>query len=204
MNPHHPDQSVNQVEPPQVPETALETQDDDVLGEKPIIDGYAGASQDTPVSTEPPRDVGKVSKTPDPDPELRLEPVATPCRAAAPAHETVHVSTTPSPPVTPPVLEVSSPELSSISGIDDESVTTPNPKELRISEAAADARLRRVFQPSLRTGEYKVSDAILAQYRKNGKDRKSLMKLFETCGYDKDRVSKFEVSVVLVSVSSKT
>ena len=57
------------MEPPQVPETALETQDDDVLGEKPIIDGYAGASQDTPVSTEPPRDVGKVSKTP--DPELR-------------------------------------------------------------------------------------------------------------------------------------
>eukprot|EP00435_Cladocopium_sp_Y103_P070829 s367_g36.t1 len=63
----------------------------------------------------------------------------------------------------------------------------PDPKVLRISEAAADARLRRTMQPSLKDGSYKVSAEVLKQYRKGGKAKKSLMKIFETCGYDKDR-----------------
>ena len=182
------------MESSQVLETALETQDDDVLVGQPTNDGDGGDSKKdsaTPVSMEPSGDVGNVGKSSETEgPELHLHPVATPCRAPAPA---VQLDATPSPPVTPTVLEVSSP--GSISGIDDNTVSKPDPRALRISEAAADARLRRVFQPSLRTGQYKVSDAALAQYRKNGKGRKSLMKLFETCGYDKDRVSKFEVSL---------
>ena len=69
-------------------------------------------------------------------------------------------------------------------------VTPPkiDAQALRISEAAADARLRRTMQPSLRDGSYKVSDKILRQYRKGGKGKKSLMKLFETCGFCKDSV----------------
>ena len=119
--------------------------------------------------------------------------VATPCRAPGgpPAKQAaVNLDQTPSPPLTPTVLEASSPET--IPGIDDQNAAKPDPRSLRISEAAADARLRRVFQPSLRTGQYKVSDQVLAQYKKNGKGRKSLMKLFETCGYCKDRVSNLE------------
>lgn len=62
----------------------------------------------------------------------------------------------------------------------------PNAQKLRISEAAADARLRRLMQPSMKTGEFKVSQEIIKQYKRNGKSKKSLQKLFETCGYDQD------------------
>ena len=207
VTPDHPGTSSNQVDSPQVPETALETQDADVMSDQPTTDGDSkkdGDDSATPVPMEPPSDVGKSSETA--DSELHLQPVATPCRAAAPGVPPVQLDGTPSPPVTPTVLEVSSPESKSVVGVDDQTIPKPNPKELRISEAAADARLRRVFQPSLRTGQYKVSDAVLAQYRKNGKGRKSL-KLFETCGYEKDMVSKSQVSLgvsFLVGFTSKT
>ena len=106
---------------------------------------------------------------------------ATPCRAP---EQTGTVGGTSTPPMTPTVLEVSTPG-STLPGLDLDETPKPNPELLRITEAAIDARLRRIFQPSKRTGEYKVSDAILAQYKKPGKSRKSLQKLFETCGYDK-------------------
>lgn len=62
----------------------------------------------------------------------------------------------------------------------------PNPQTLRISAAAADARLRRSMSPSLKDGSYKVSQEIVKQYRKGGKGKQSLLKLFETCGYCKE------------------
>lgn len=107
--------------------------------------------------------------------------VPTPCRAPETGMAPAEVET---PVPSPTVLEVSSPECN-IPSVDDEGAAKPKPQALRLSEAAVDARLRRVFEPSKRTGQYKVSDAILAQYKKPGKSRKSLQKLFETCGYDK-------------------
>ena len=116
-------------------------------------------------------------------------PVATPCRVPEAEKPVVELDQTPSPPVSPTVLEADSPG-STVPSVDDSAAAKPNPKVLRLSEAATDARLRRVFEPSKRTGQYKVSDAILAQYKKNGKSRKSIQKLFETCGYDKEKGSQ--------------
>ena len=39
----------------------------------------------------------------------------------------------------------------------------PDPQKLRISAAAADARLRRTMSPSLKDGSYKVSQEIVKQ-----------------------------------------
>ena len=116
-------------------------------------------------------------------------PVATPCRVPEAEKPVVELDQTPSPPLSPTVLEADSPG-STVPSVDDSTAAKPNPKVLRLSEAAIDARLRRVFEPSKRTGQYKVSDAILAQYKKNGKSRKSIQKLFETCGYDKEKGSQ--------------
>lgn len=145
-----------------------------------------------PAVAEPPTQTDSELPGQHTDPPSRS--LATPCRASA---ETPQVPETPksapslssetptSQALTPTVLECDSP--SSVPSIGDTSAKKPVPDHLRISEAAADARKGRVFQPSMRTGKFKVSDSILNQYKKNGKSRKSLMKLFETCGYDKDR-----------------
>lgn len=116
-------------------------------------------------------------------------PVATPCRVLEAEKAIVDLDQTQSPPVTPTVLEADSPN-STVPSVDDSTAPKPDPKDLRLSEAAIDARLRRIFEPSKRTGQFKVSDAILAQYKKNGKSRKSIQKLFETCGYDKEKGSQ--------------
>ena len=79
------------------------------------------------------------------------------------------------------------PSLDSIPEIGDTRAPQPKPKELRMSPAAADARLRRCMEPSRRTGKFKVSDEVLLQYKKNGKSRQKLRKIFETCGYDQDK-----------------
>ena len=62
----------------------------------------------------------------------------------------------------------------------------PDPQVLRISPAAAEARLRRTMSPSLKDGSYKVAPEIVKQFKKGGKGKMSLLKLFETCGYCKD------------------
>lgn len=152
------------------------------------------------------------SEKPTPGIETPGEPadrlVATPCRAPnqvepKPGCEADAVSEAPSSEaVTPTALESNSPSPSTVPSVGDRSIPKPNPRDLRISEQAADARLRRVFQPSLRTGTYKVSDSLLAQYKKTGKSRKSLMKIFETCGYDKDGVIRESVGIFLSSLKS--
>ena len=144
--------------------------DDDVRIDTATTPNCANGGQ--PVATE---------TGPQPD-----RPVATPCRVPAAEELVVELDQTPSPAVTPTVLEVESPN-STVPSVDDSTAVKPNPKDLRLSEAAIDARLRRIFEPSKRTGQYKVSDAVLAQYKKNGKSRKSIQKIFETCGYDKEK-----------------
>lgn len=104
-----------------------------------------------------------------PPPPFPTPAVATPCRA---------------PEGTPKENPPPTPSSQASSHLAD---NRPDPKVLRISEAAADARLRRTMQPSLKDGSFKVSQEVLKQYRKGGKGKKSLMKVFETCGYDKDR-----------------
>lgn len=67
----------------------------------------------------------------------------------------------------------------------DKSAPKPKPGAL-ISKAAARHRLRRVMQPNSRGG-FKVSEAVLQDYRSNGPARKSIEKIFEMCGCNPDR-----------------
>ena len=124
-------------------------------------------SGDTPGDGE-----ARIDKSPT-TPAFPTPAVATPCRAPEGGPKE-------NPPTTPS-SEPSPPSSQHLEG------NRPDPGVLRISEAAADARLRRTMQPSLKDGSFKVSQEVLKQYRKGGKAKKSLMKLFETCGYDKDR-----------------
>lgn len=110
---------------------------------------------------------GIVDVPPQPIPSASAtpSPVATPCRAAPAAGDDGNGG-----------------------GGSGSPVARPNPQQLRISPAAADARLRRTMAPSVKDGSYKVSAEIVKQYRKGGKSKQSLLKLFETCGYCKDHV----------------
>jgi len=101
--------------------------------------------------------------------------VATPCRAPAQQE-------TPSPATSTGTKssDFEVPDLGDISS------PAPTPQKLRISEAAADARLRRTMAPSLKDGSFKVSSEVIKQYRKGGKGKKSVLKLLETCGYCQD------------------
>lgn len=112
--------------------------------------------------------------------------VATPCRAAPQAEQDAVEIASSTPGTSAPPTELDSP-ASSVPTLGDDDAPKPNPHKLRISEKAADARLRRAMAPSLKDGSYKVSSEVLQKYRKGGKSKKSLMKIFETCGYDKDR-----------------
>lgn len=68
---------------------------------------------------------------------------------------------------------------------DDTTATQPKPGILRLSEAAINQRMGRVFQPSKRTGEYKVSDKIVAMYKSKG-GKPKLHQIFQSCGYNVD------------------
>ena len=70
--------------------------------------------------------------------------------------------------------------------INDTSIPKPKPGAIRISSEAVEGRLRRVFTPNVR-GKFKVSSEIVEQW-KSKKGRKSLEKLFQSCGYSPDRV----------------
>ena len=135
--------------------------------------------------------------------ELQTTPVATPCRA--PANRTQRPTPSSYIPssssITPTEAEPTpKSHVPDVPDIDDETAPKPAPQVLRISEAAADARLRRVFKPSARTGEFKVSQEIIKQYRRAGKGRKALMKIFETCGYDQEHLP---VLCLLISFFSR-
>lgn len=70
--------------------------------------------------------------------------------------------------------------------IGDTTIPRPKPGAIRISSEAVEGRLRRVFLPNVR-GQYKVSSEIVEQW-KTKKGRKSLEKLFQTCGFCPDRL----------------
>ena len=98
-------------------------------------------------------------------------PVATPCRRS----------------------EVSTPgslDSSDIPVMGAPGTKAPNPGELRLTENAINLRLRRVFQPNPKTGEFRVADNIRNMFLdKKGKGgKKKLLQVFQSCGYDPDRV----------------
>lgn len=68
-------------------------------------------------------------------------------------------------------------------------VTAEAPKqgEIRLSEIAINSRLKRLFQPNTK-GEYRVPMEIVKQWQKKGKSRRSLEQVFQSCGFNSDRV----------------
>jgi hypothetical protein len=65
-----------------------------------------------------------------------------------------------------------------------ENVPDPIPGQLRISQQALDARMRRMMKPTA-YGTSKVPDAPIGMWKMKGKERKSLEKLFQSIGFDK-------------------
>lgn len=69
--------------------------------------------------------------------------------------------------------------------INDPSAQAPKPGELRLSDGAIDARMRRIMKPNI-NGEFKVSAEIIQQWKCKKKGRKTLSQLFQSVGYDAD------------------
>ena len=76
--------------------------------------------------------------------------------------------------------------LSEVPDIGDTSVEKPKPGQLRISADAVEGRLRRLFTPNVK-GEFKVSTEIVQQW-KTKKGRRSLEQVFQSVGFNTDRV----------------
>ena len=116
-----------------------------------------------------------------PPPEIGAKPIPSPCRASL--VEPVEVPETPSSSsVNTPTSEDS---LGDIPYEGDANAKQPDPGLLRLSQAAINQRMDRVFKPSKKTGNYKVSNEILSMFRsKHGKLK--LQQIFQSCGYDPD------------------
>ena len=115
----------------------------------------------TPTVEEDPATDAQHSKHP-----AQQQPVATPCRAHP---QTEMPSATPSDAVSSGVRNVSRDSASSnvstsnaseVPDISDNQTPHPVPGKPRLSEEAIRARMRRVMEPSKRTGKRKVSDAV--------------------------------------------
>lgn len=65
-----------------------------------------------------------------------------------------------------------------------ENVPDPIPGQLRISQQALDARMRCMMK-STAYGTSKVPGELIGMWKKKGKERKSLEKLFQSIGFDK-------------------
>lgn len=119
-----------------------------------------------------------------PRPEIAAVPVPSPCRAAP--VEPAEAPGTPSPSsgngVSTPTSEIS---IGDIPYDGEANASRPDPGLLRLSQAAINQRMDRVFKPSKKSGDYKVSQEILSTFRsKNGKLK--LQQVFQSCGYDPD------------------
>ena len=79
-------------------------------------------------------------------------------------------------------------DLGDVPDITDTTVQKPQPGKLRVSREALERRLHRIFLPNVK-GEFKVSQEIITQW-KSKRGKRSLQKLFETCGYNPDWFGK--------------
>lgn len=119
---------------------------------------------------------GVVEPEPATTPQVRpgfTTPVATPCRSSEAASKE-------------PVAAGGLQEIPLLG----EAATAPKVGELRLSENAINLRLRRVFQPNTRTGQFRVADNIRNLYhdKKNKNGREKLLQIFQSCGFDSDCV----------------
>ncbi|CAE7267403.1 unnamed protein product [Symbiodinium sp. CCMP2592] len=65
----------------------------------------------------------------------------------------------------------------------DKQAPSPPPSEMSLSDGAIDRRMRRVFTARV-DGTVKVPQKFVDQWRKRGDARKSLQKIFASCGYN--------------------
>ena len=70
----------------------------------------------------------------------------------------------------------------------DRSIKRPKAGEVRLSQAAIAARLRRIMKPD-RYGSFKVSEAAINDFN-SVKGKKSIQQIFQMCGYCPDRGPK--------------
>ena len=70
----------------------------------------------------------------------------------------------------------------------DQSIKRPKAGEVRLSQAAISARLRRIMKPD-RYGSFKVSQAVINDFN-SVKGKKSIQQIFQMCGYCPDRGPK--------------
>lgn len=128
-------------------------------------------------------------------------PVPTPCRNQAAT--TMSKSTIVDPPASDKrqfIEKEIKPE--DVPDASDRLAESPVAGTLRITEAAIYSRLKRVFTPSKRNGELKVSDAISKMWHSKGLGRDKIYKLFQSCGYCPDWVllSHNSVGVALTAL----
>ena len=69
----------------------------------------------------------------------------------------------------------------------DETAAKPIQDEVRLSEAAIKSRMNRILAPTV-SGSYKVSESVIKQWKAGGTSRTNLMKIFQSVGFDRDRV----------------
>ena len=111
-------------------------------------------------------------------PESLVVPVATPARAHAVQTGNQAGGAEPKPPM-----------QGDIPVYGDTNAEVPKAGELLLSENAISLRLRRVFQPNPKTGEFRVADNIRKMYLdKKGKGKTKILQIFQSCGFDPDRV----------------
>ena len=78
---------------------------------------------------------------------------------------------------------------------DDSQASRPEAGALRLSKEAIDMRLRRIMTPNSK-GEYQVSPEVLKRYHSK-KGKGTLRQLFQSCGWDKERMRTHSNTKVL-------
>ena len=91
----------------------------------------------------------------------------------------------PAPVPEPPSREAAKPTECKVPLLSDKSYPAPPRNQLSLSRSAIDKRMRRVFTPKA-SGEFKVSERFVAEWKKGGQHRLGLEKVMAACGYDPD------------------
>lgn len=72
-----------------------------------------------------------------------------------------------------------------IPDLNDQTIAKPKAGELLISDAAIASRMKRMFTPKV-SGQFKLADSIVQQWKSGGKPRENLKKLFQSVGFCKE------------------
>ena len=140
-----------------------------------VADRIAKDAHQLATATQSPKPLGHAAPRLEPQalvPDLSLQqavPVATPCRNRSDMESGVNIP-----------------------ALDDKSAEQPAPGVLRVSKEAIEARLRRLMAPRV-NGGYLVSEAIVKKWKSKGKARESIEKIFQSVGFDKERVGEQQI-----------